>query len=307
MIALLFVLTGTSVASAQNGKSNTNQGSTPNGKPFTALNAQIRTFQEQIDALVAGNAAQADLISALGGAVLALEARLAGVEGSVADLKAHDALTDQWIEALEERWLEAEARLDSQASDLQLLFDADQALQTLMHALKVQADNLQDQLAALGGGMSVAQSSLLSDLAAINAKLSALQLELGGKQAALTEACAAGSSIRQVNATTGAVVCELDDIGSGGAGGAVGRLETSDFADVLRTIAAGGAGSSTMFCPSGWVSTGGGYMKDLPENVFLDGPTSSSSSGTGWKAAVDNPGATAAWIKTFTRCARVIP
>jgi hypothetical protein len=49
-------------------------------------------------------------------------------------------------------------------------------------------------------------------------------------------------------------------------------------------------------------------MKDLPGNVFLDAPTSSSSSsGTGWKAAVDNPGATATWIKTFTRCARVIP
>ena len=102
-------------------------------------------------------------------------------------------------------------------------------------------------------------------------------------------------------------MCELDDIGSGGAGGAVGRLDMSNIADSSRPVVAGGAGSSTIFCPSGWVSTGGGYTKGLPGNVYVNAPASNSAGTGGWMAAVDNPGVDATSIKAFTRCARVVP
>jgi hypothetical protein len=153
--------------------------------------------------------------------------------------------------------------------------------------------------------MSALQSSLLSDLAAANAALAALRVELNGMQAALTQSCPAGSSIRQISAATGTVVCELDDVSSG-TGGSVGRLEQSDFSAAFSTVGPNEAVSSRQFCPSGWIATGGGYHKDFPGNVFLEGPTTGSA-GSGWQAAVQNPTTTPTMVRAFARCARVIP
>lgn len=305
LTALLIVLTGTT-AVAQNGKSTTNQGSTPNGKPFRALQAQIATFQSQIDALVASNAAQDDLISALGGIVLALEAQLAGVQASIAELQTHDALYDRWIDELEGRWRTYEARLEGHENDLQTLYDADQALQRLMYALQLQANSLHDRLATLDSSQSSLESSLTNNLATTRAALADLRLDLNGMQAALTQACPTGWSIRQVTGATGEVVCEFDDIGSAVPGGSVGQLLPSDFSDEVRTIGANAAGSSSIFCPSGSVATGGGYQKGLPGQVFITSPTSSSR-GSGWVVGVHNQGSDPTSIRAITRCARVVP
>ena len=305
MTALLIVLTGTSVAAAEKG-GNAGQGNLPNGRPFVALRAEIATLKGQIDGLVASNASQTELISALGGVILAMEARLAGMQATVEELQVHDALYDQWVAALENRWNTAEAQVESYHTDLQRLYNADQALQELVYALQLRVNNLQDRLATLGDGMSALQSSLLSDLAATNAALAALRVELDGKQAALTQSCPVGSSIRQISATAGTVMCELDDVSSG-TGGSVGRLEQSDLTAPFTTVGPGEAMSSKQFCPSGWVATGGGYHKDFPGNVFLEGPTTSSSLGSGWQAAVQNPTTTSTVVRAFARCMRVVP
>ena len=304
MTALLIVLTGTSVAAAEKG-GNAGQGNLPNGRPFVALRAEIATLKGQIDELVASNASQTELISALGGVILAMEARLAGMQATVEEMQAHDALYDQWLEALDARWHTAEAQLAGYHTDLQRLYDADQALQELVYALQLRVNNLQDRLATLGDGMSALQSSLLSDLAATNAALAALRAELDGKQAALTQSCPVGSSIRQISATAGTVVCELDDVSSG-TGGSVGRLEQSDFSATFSTVGPGDTVSSRQFCPSGWVATGGGYHKDLPGEVIIVGPTTGSA-GSGWQAAVQNLTTTPTVVRAFARCMRVVP
>lgn len=306
LTALLIVLAGSNLAGAKNGN-NASQGTLPNGRPFTALHNEILTLKTQIDALVASNAAQDDLISALGGVVLALEARFAGVQASIEELKAHDALVDRWIDALEGQWRAAEARLEGHESDLQALFDADQALQQLMYALQVQADSLRDRLATLDGTLASLESLLRSDLAATEAALADLRVQLNSKQAALTQACPVGSSIRQISPTLGTVVCEVDDASSGGS---VGQLQPSDFSDDFRTIGADAAGSSTMFCPSGWIATGGGFHKDLPGQIFLSSPASSSTKGSGWVVGLHNPpnstGASSS-VRAIIRCVRVVP
>lgn len=145
----------------------------------------------------------------------ALETRVDGVEDSIATLDA--------------RWREAEARLDEQAGSLQALLDADEALQALVRALR-------------------------QDSAAHAAELEALRLDLNEKQALIIQACAPGSSTRQVDAS-GTVQCEVDNEGTAGGGA---PISIADFDSDNVSVAAGGTRSVQKFCPSGYRAITGG-------------------------------------------------
>lgn len=288
---LMVMLAGARVTAAQNG-------STPNGRPFLALQAQVDTLTRQIDQLRGDNMRQDELISALGAAVLLLEARMATAEATIEEIQAHDAFMDQWIEELDGRWRAAETRLTAQADDIQRLYDADRALHELLTALNLEIDDLETRLASLGGQVSSLSSALESRLAAVNATLAGLQTAVNSKQAAITQACLPGSSIRQINAATGAVSCEVDDASSGG----IGRLAGSDFMDSFRFVPPGGSATSSAFCPTGQTATGGGFNTNLPGMIYLSAPATN-----GWTAAAQNPTTTTGIVRAYTRCARVVP
>jgi hypothetical protein len=182
----------------------------------------------------------------------ALDARMTAVETSV--------------EMLDANWRDAEARLDALGAGLQELIEADRALQELISALQRQGEDFEGQLAAL-------------------------RLEVSQKQAAISQACAPGSSIRQVN-VTGTVVCEVDDAGTGG-----GPIVISDFSTDNLTVAAGGTRSAPVFCPSGYRALSGGYIKGTPGEVTVDVPD-----GNGWRVAVVNQTATSSFVRTVVRC-----
>jgi predicted nucleic acid-binding Zn-ribbon protein len=245
------------------------------GRPFQQVQQQITSLQSQVDGLNAQVAALAQKIEAntasveeLGGVLLALEARLSGAEATLADQQAYQQLQDALIEQLFDAWQDAEAALAQNSRDIQRLLQADQALQALLAAVRLDVN---------------AQQSLLQQLAAAVAQ----------KQQAIQQACPAGSSIRQVT-STGGVVCEVDDAGSATA------LVVMDLSDVSRTAGPFGTVSTQVMCPSGFQATGGGYHRAFAMDVFYNGP-----SGNGWQVAALNPNADARSIRAFVKCARI--
>jgi hypothetical protein len=184
----------------------------------------------------------------------ALESRVDGVEDSIGTLDA--------------RWRETEARLDEQAGSLRALLDADEALQALVRALR-------------------------QDSAAHAAELEALRLELNEKQALIIQACAPGSSIRQVDAS-GTVQCDVDDEGTGGGGA---PIAIADFDSDNQSVPALGSKSVQKFCPSGYRAISGGYIKPVAATVSIDSPD-----GNGWRVVFQNPTAAALTVRVVVRC-----
>jgi hypothetical protein len=248
------------------------------------LSAQVASQSASIAELREYDEWQDRRLAALGGGVVALEAAMAGVKADVEAIKAHDVLMSQWVEALEQRWNAAEATLRDHTADIQLLVAADRALQEYAAALRQQVDFAR----TLGG-------SALDAAAAAQARLADVETQLRFKQNLIRTACPAGSAIRQVDAD-GTVTCEFDD--AGGAGGTLGTADTWRSAVVLSP------NSSTYayaYCPSGYMSLGGGFSVPLGTQVFYHVPFMSY----GWAIGVTNPQAMSRTFDAVVRCARV--
>lgn len=226
------------------------------------MRQQVRAFAAAAMIVLAVTSAQAQKgktvpngqpFQALQAQIDALETRVDGVEESIA--------------ALDARWRDAEARLDEQAGSLRALLDADAALQALVTALR-------------------------RDSTAHAAELEALRLELNEKQAAIVQACAPGTSIRQVD-PSGTVQCEVDDAETGGGA----PIAIADFDSDNVSVAAGGSRSVQKFCPSGYRAVSGGYIKPAAATVSIDSPD-----GNGWRVVFQNPTAAAVVVRVVVRC-----
>jgi hypothetical protein len=320
--ALLTIATG---AFAQNGSSSATGGGTPNGRPFRTLAGQVATLQGQVldmstqltaieqqvtaslgtiqsslDALsaaVAANTASIDdlrtyaslqdqKIASLGGAILALESTMAGVQADMQAVQLHDSLMEQWLGTLQQQWQDAEARLAENSADIQRLIDADRALQEYAAALKMQLDFVH--------AMALDTEAVAGTL---ETRLATVQAQLSSKQDRIRTACAAGSSIRQVDAA-GNVTCEFDDTGSGGA---AGRLATADTWTSAVSVGANSFNYAYAYCPTGYLSLGGGFSIPLSTQVFYNAPFLSY----GWVIGVSNPFSTPTTFNASVRCALI--
>lgn len=271
--ASIAVLAGSTTTLAQNGKNGTSQGSTPNGRPFVAVQTQIDQLQVQLDALGPKINARIASIEELAAAVLALEARLAATDASLADLKLYHDAQDALIEQLKAKWEAAEAQLAQNTLSVQRLLQADQALNDLLGALQLDVD---------------ADAALLA----------ALRAEVAEKQDAIDHICADGTFISAIT-SDGNVECKAAPAGGGAAG--AGTLVVFDVVDAWQSAAVGSVASSMVQCPSGYQASGGGYLRDMQlSDVYYNAPF-----GNGWQVAAMNNAAVSRRIRAFVKCLKV--
>jgi uncharacterized small protein (DUF1192 family) len=125
LAATCFAASSATTAS-KGGGSSTNQGATPNGKPFVQIHNELDGLQSQIDVLV--------------GAVDSLEDRVAGLEGAVADLQAETAALDAELEEL---------AVDVEANEAEMRRIADMMVenQNMIALMQDQLEQLEAELA----------------------------------------------------------------------------------------------------------------------------------------------------------------
>jgi predicted nucleic acid-binding Zn-ribbon protein len=291
----------------------------PKGQPFQILQQQIddlkgrigriADLQAQVDALallVEQNTAsigqlreydkqQEKLIGALQGELSHLRARVAAAETDVEALHAISRLHADLVAELMARLGQIDARLAADGHDIQLLFDRDQAKQTLIVVLQEHAVFLSARIGVLEAGSTENASEIALLQNQLNTVKAELQAQLDQKQGRITEICPAGSAIRQVNAD-GTVACEQDDTSL-----AIGQLQYVTFSSAFA-VAPNTAGGGTKSCPTGYVMTGGGFSGLLPNvPVIRSEPVNNS-----WQVTVAN-GLAPAFVTVSVRCVALAP
>lgn len=276
-IVLLSLLLAMAASQALAGNGNAG-GTFPgaNGQPFQALQGQINdlgqrlaqasvALQAQISALqlqVANNSADIQdlkthaaltdsLIAAIRSELLVVRQQLALNSADIDLLKQNDLLHDQLFTAMDARIRSLDARITASEGDIAALIQRDQILQQMITAINAQLASLSNRVST----NSIDISYLNSQTASLQSRLSAAEAQLLAKQNRISQACPAGSSIREIFAN-GSVTCQPDNVASG-----VGTLVVHNEWTAVSN------GSYTGFitfdvratCPSTYRLTGGGY------------------------------------------------
>jgi uncharacterized coiled-coil protein SlyX len=258
-------------------------GSSPNGKPFIAINDQIievngaiSSIEEQIEELVAS--------------VDNIEERVGANEQAITDLQDENAILETLIDQNATDIVTINGLIsDLQAENDQLAIDIAAnagdiaALEARVAVNESMIASLQaaivDVNIALGTGLADLQGQIDNNLVLINAlqgEISNINSLLAAKQNIISGTCSPGYSIRQIN-TDGSVACEYDDTGST----SISRTVVSKYAS---NASAGAWQAETVYCPSGFTITGGGFH--VHQKRWLN----SYSAGNGWHVSCYNNG-----------------
>lgn len=226
--ALAFALATGALAQ---GKSTTNQGSTPNGKPFTEIQAQLAQVNQQIQAL------QTQIASVESG----LQAQINSIYASIAGLQ----------------------------TQINTVQDATAALQAQVTANESAIAALQAAVASLQSELSAAQALIAGntgDIQALQVQVSSLQTLIGAHQSQIASLQQQNAQTNQFLANLASGTCQtgqaISDIGPNGiiqcsqAGGAGNLVSLTQYAYYPLQ---NGFNSASLSCPAGYTLTGGGY------------------------------------------------
>ena len=260
--AMLVLATG---VSAQTGKSTTNQGSTPSGRPFQQIQGQILSIdqqladmQQQINDLNARiTQVQQDLQSQIDGINLTLaglQAQIASVQDVTASLQAHLAADDSLIQALETAEASLQAQLAAAQAQLATLQGQTNSNTSAIYIVQGQINNIQGQLNAY--------ASQIQSLQQQNGWMTTFLNNLANGT------CSYGSAISDI--------------------GPQGQIQCVHTAGSLTTMTAYnfvplgyGFNSGSAACPAGWTRTGGGFSAPA-YNDWISYVTSIQTGGFGW-------------------------
>lgn len=242
-----------------------------NGKPFQALQQQITNLetyineeftavwlridelQSAIDDANSSSSARDDaqdaIISLLGGALSALEARVTDNEDAIVALEAKDQVLEGLIDALDARANNLQNQIIAQGDRIDLLVLRDQALQQLIDALTMRGETLE-------GLMTIANAdidTLQSEVNTLKSRISSAETAIASKQNRIYESCPSGYSIWRIN-SSGSVDCAKNS------GGFTSFTVTTDSELAnANAVSAFTYTSVTATCPSGSKRTGGGF------------------------------------------------
>jgi peptidoglycan hydrolase CwlO-like protein len=233
MLFVLLLLASTSTVFAAPGNSTTNQGSTPNGKPFQYIQGQISALQDQITAVETALQAQINniysqistmqgQISDLQSATQSLESRVTANESAIAALQAAVASLNTQLSAVQ-------AQIASNTGDIQALQAQANNLQSLINAHQAQITSLQQSVASI--------NQFLANMVNMN--------------------CQAGQAIQDIG-PNGIISCT--QVGQG-----TGQLSSITLFYYF-SLPYNSSGHANLSCPSGYTLSGGGYQRD----VYMD-------------------------------------
>jgi len=289
--------------------SSANQQGSQNGMPFRDIQEQIDVLtvdlaeavsllQGEIDALVASQAEQDDLIAALESAVATLELRVDDTEINIAGLQALQDMQGQLIAALQTSVGDLEVQVDSNTADIAALVMFDQTLQDLINALQGQINTINARI----DSNDVDIAALQATAAQLELDLLSAQSQLAAKQDRVDGICAAGSSIREIH-PDGSVTCEADSTGSGT--GFLNTYRSSDVVSIKSSIVFTRTASNSRSCTgSNYRAVGGGFLVSSHlgvGNTYRNYP----SSNTRWSATVRSDSTGSRTLRTYVVCARV--
>jgi prefoldin subunit 5 len=236
----LVLMSGTPLAGAQNngtnGKSGTNQGATPNGKPFVQIQSQFTQVQQDIQALQA----QIDSVETT------LQTQINDIFGSMNQLQGRiDTLADG-MAALEQRVTDNHAAIS--------------ALGLAMTALQAKLDDAVAQIAAANGNLQALANQVSSLQALVNmhqSQILALQSENASIGKFLTNltsgTCQSGQAVNAIGAT-GIIACTQAGMSSAG-------TLLSYTTHVIGYMTPNSPTSMNVVCQPGYILTGGGYLR----------------------------------------------
>lgn len=272
-------------------------GSSPNGKPFIAINDQIievngaiSSIEEQIEELVAS--------------VDTLEERVGANEQAITDLQDENEILATLIDQNATDIVTINGLIsDLQAENDQLAIDIAAnagdiaALEARVGVNESLIASLQGAIVnvniALGTGLANLQGQINNNFALIGGlqgQINNINALLAAKQNIVNGSCSPGSSIRQIF-SNGAVACEYDNTGSN----SISRVTVSNS---TSGAAQGSWQSVTVNCLSGYTVTGGGFhMHDQTTQ-------NSSPSGNGWAVSTYNNGSFSDLI-VYANCIRL--
>jgi uncharacterized coiled-coil protein SlyX len=236
--------------------STTNKGSNPNGKPFVEIQGQIvevegevATLQDQVDSLVGRVETVEDRSIANADAIATLEATSANLQAQI-DANADDIviLGDQ-VSDLEADNADLQAQIDD-------LGDADGVLQDQINANAGMITTLNQSITDLGISLQDQIDNNADLIDTLQGEIDGIDAALAMKQMIISGSCPPGESIREVNAN-GSVVCEIDDVGTGGSTG-ISQVRVYDYQSNYTYPYYYASASAYAECPIGYALTGGG-------------------------------------------------
>jgi peptidoglycan hydrolase CwlO-like protein len=274
------VLVGmTTVVFAQNGKSSSSQGGTPNGAPFQQIESQFAQMYQRMAALEAHvaavetslqsqinsiNASVAgfqtwvgsvnDAITALNNRNAANEAMIAALQGTVGSLQAS-------LVAVQANLTSVQTQLAGYANTTSQNTAAIVALQTEANQLKLQTTQLQTLIATHTG-----------QIATLDAQIASTNQFLANMKGAT---CSVGQVVNGVQ-TSGGLTCVTPP--TAGGGGVQVTVSQNSLAF------AAGAYTFTVNCPGGYSAVGGGYDGVMGLTVVGSYPHANTTS---WIVKVD--------------------
>ena len=193
------------------------KGSNPNGKPFISLQGQIievegkiSSLQDQIDAIVERVDTIEERVIVNEEAILSLIAQNSALQTQVNENTDDIASVNTQISALQAKNLELQKQIESNKGDITVLQTQLATNNGLIASLQQTVSNLGVSLQQQINHNNLLIDGLQNEIDAINAQLALTQTLIGGNYPA-------GSAVPQVN-SDGSVVCEVDDMSTGGAG-----------------------------------------------------------------------------------------
>ncbi|WP_105201371.1 hypothetical protein [Pseudoalteromonas sp. T1lg10] len=282
------------------------QGSS-NGQPFQTINERIDILEMELgDAIALINnrlslieqeqIEQNIKIAFLESSIAALEVRVTTNENDIATLTVIQDLQGQLIDALRTDLTALEIRVAQNENDIAALVLADAAMQALITAIQGEIVTINARIDANDADIAVLQQR--AD--ALEQQLAQVTAELQTKQARVTGICAAGSSIREIDAN-GNVTCEADD-----ANATFETYRSSGTVDVDSSIFLTKTVTNNRSCLSGYRAVGGGHSVNGSlgvGNVRASFPTSD----TNWRVIGYFDSAGSRTLTTYVVCARIMP